>query len=103
MKKGYQAELEAKKKLIKQFGFHNVFKNAISNQGADYLVFSKGRLVKCVEVKECHGKKYYCQPEEKSQFKRIQAFCNEHDITCELWIKYVSRNWSIENIKDYIK
>jgi len=101
-RKGYEAELECKKKLINEFGFHNVFKNAICNQGADYLVFAKGRLVKCVEVKECHGKKYYCTPEEKRQFARIKAFCDEHEIECELWIKYVSRGWKIENIKDYV-
>jgi len=107
-RKGYQAEYEAKQKLIKEFGFHNVFKNAISNQGSDYMVFAKGRLVKCVEVKECHQKKYYCTPEERSQFVRIKAFCDEHNIKCELWIKYVGIKgrkvcWSTEYIDDYVE
>lgn len=102
-RKGYQAEYECKKKLIEEFGFLNVFKNAISNQGADYLVVMEGRLVKCVEVKECHGKKYYPLPDEKEQLKRILTFCEEHKIIGEVWIKYPNRGWEIKNIKDYLK
>ena len=102
-RKGYSGEYEAKKKLIKQFGFHNVFKNAISNQGADYLVVGKGELVKCVEVKECHRKKYYPSQREISQFKRIKAFCDEHQIRCEVWIKHPRKPWEIDYIEKFIK
>ena len=102
VRKGYQAEYEAKQQLIKEFGFLNVFKNAISNQGADYLVVRHGHLVKCVEVKECHGKKYYCLPNEKEQFTRILTFCKEHNIPAELWIKYPNRGWEHTLIDTYL-
>lgn len=100
---GYLSEYTAKKKLILQYGFHNVFKNAISNQGADYLVTGKGRLVKCVEVKECHSKKYYPGQKELDQFRRISEFCKEHNIPGELWIHYPNtRRWIIADVNDYI-
>ena len=100
--KGYQAELEAKKRLQLEFGELNVIKLAISQFGADYFVVGKGKLIKCVEVKECHGKRYYPLPDEKKQFIRIKTFCDEHNIFCELHIKYPNRGWSFENIIDYI-
>jgi Holliday junction resolvase len=79
-----------------------VIKVAIGSFGSDFIVVKEGKLVKCVEVKECHGKKYYAMPKEKEQFARIKDFCDEHSIECELWIKYPNRGWSIENIKTYI-
>lgn len=101
-RKGYQAEYEAKKELISQFGFLNVFKNAISNQGPDYLVVGEGKLIKCVEVKECHSKKYYPLKNEIIQFKRIKDFCDEHKIKGELWIKYPNRGWVKGLVDEYI-
>jgi len=100
-RKGYSAEYEAKKKLIKEYGFFNVFKNAISNQGADYLVVSEGCLIKCVEVKECHSKKYYPSKKEKAQFQRIREFCGAHNIYGEIWIKYPNRGWEIKRVEEY--
>jgi Holliday junction resolvase len=102
VRKGYGTELEAKKKLMLQYGMHNVIKVAIGSFGSDYIIVGKGKLIKCVECKECHGKKYYPLPDEKKQLQRILDFCNEHEIKCELWIKYVSRNWEIKDLKDYL-
>ena len=102
MHKGYNSELECKKKLIAEFGEHNVFKIAIGG-AVDFIVVGKGELVKCIEVKECHGKKYYSLPQEKLQFQRILDFCDEHQITCELWIKYPNRGWEINDLKEYMK
>jgi Holliday junction resolvase len=101
-RKGYQAELEAKQKLMKEFGESNVIKVAIGSFGSDYIILGKGKLIKCVEVKESHSKKYTPLPDEKRQFARIKDFCDEHEVKCELWIKYPRRGWSFENIVDYI-
>lgn len=102
-RKGYNSELVAKKKLIAEFGFINVFKNAISNQGADYLVVSKGRLVKCIEVKESHEKKYHPMKSVKEQFIRIKQFTDEHNIPVEVWLHYPkTKIWEVHSINDYI-
>jgi Holliday junction resolvase len=101
-RKGYQAELECKKELQKEFGVSNVIKVAIGSFGSDFIAVSKGRLVKCVEVKECHAKKYYPTPDEKKQFKRIIDFCDEHDIHCEIWIKHPGHEWIKDLVNNYI-
>jgi Holliday junction resolvase len=101
-RKGYQAEYEAKKILMQKFGKANVIKIAIANAGSDYIVVSKGELVKCVEVKECHKKKYYPSKREIEQFKRIQAFCDEHQISGEVWVKYPRKPWNRARIEDFI-
>ena len=97
MRKGYNAEWEAKQKLIKEFGKMNIFKIAIGG-AVDYLVVGQGKLIKCVECKECHGKKYYPGPDEKRQFERIREFCTEHKIDCEIWIKYPNRGWETKSV-----
>ena len=86
MKKGYYSELRAKKELEKEYGKGNVVKIAISQQGADFIVISCGEVVKIVEVKETHSKKYYPRPKEKNQIKRIIEFAKKQGITAELWI-----------------
>ena len=102
VRKGYQAELEAKKKLQKEFGIDNVIKVAIGSFGSDFIVVGKGELVKCVEVKESHSKKYYPLPQERLQLQRILNFCKEHEIDCEIWIKYVNRGWEIKDLKEFM-
>jgi len=103
-RKGYASEYIAKNKLVEEFGFLNVFKNAICNQGADYLVFKEGRLIKAVEVKECHKDKYYPDPKQLSQFKRIKEFCDSHKIPNELWVHYPkTKTWVYTNVEEYLK
>lgn len=102
MRRGYGAELEAKKKLQKEFGIDNVIKVAIGSFGSDFIIVTKGELVKCVEVKESHSKKYYPLPDERRQFQRIIDFCNEHQIIAEIWIKYISRGWEVKDLKEYL-
>jgi len=101
-RKGYEAELECKKKLQSEFGIDNVIKVAIGSFGSDFIVVGKGELVKCVEVKQCHSKKYYPIPDEKRQMKRIKAFCDEHQIPGEVWIKYPNRGWVIKNVDELV-
>jgi len=92
MRKGYVAELLAKKELVSFFGSQNVSKVAIGG-ACDFFVFlpDSGRLLKVVEVKECHGKKYYPSLREKVQTERIKKFCKEHNVGGELWIKYTRK------------
>ena len=72
-RKGGLAETECKKKLIAEFGEHNVFKIAIGG-AVDFIVVSKGMLIKAVECKESHSKKYYPLADEKNQFRRKVEF-----------------------------
>lgn len=105
VRRGYNSELSVKKKLVKEFGMDNVIKVAIGSFGSDFFIVSKGRLMKCVEVKETHAQKYYPLSGEKEQFKRIAEFCNEHGIKCELHIHYPNiRKWEVfDDIANYAK
>lgn len=101
MKKGYSAELETKQKLIKEYGTLNVIKVAIGG-AMDFIVISKGRVARIIESKLCHSKKYYPVEQERSQFRRIKEFCDEHEVKGELWIKYPNRGWDYKLVDDYI-
>jgi hypothetical protein len=46
-RKGGQAETECKKKLIAEYGQHNVFKIAIGG-AVDFIIVKEGRLLKAV-------------------------------------------------------
>lgn len=85
-KKGYFSELKAKKELQKTYGKYNVIKVAIGQFGGDFLIVSKGELIKIIEVKETHKKKYYFNPREKIQIKRIKEFAKEQGVRAELWV-----------------
>lgn len=89
MRKGYMAELKAKKELIEKYGKGNVLKVAIGG-AVDFLVLSPGKnkIEKIVEVKECHKKKYYPTPREKIQFERLKQLGKVHSIKTELWIRH---------------
>ena len=88
-RKGYVGEYVVKKKLIEEFGKMNVIKIAISQDGSDFHVFRKGRLVKVVEVKEkVTDKEYIPDERSKNQFERIKEFATEHNCLAELWIIY---------------
>ena len=88
-RKGYVGEYIVKKKLMEEFGKMNVIKIAISQEGSDFHVFRKGRLVKVVEVKEkVTDKEYIPDERSKKQFERIKEFAMEHDCVAELWIIY---------------
>lgn len=84
-RKGYKAELKAKKELEEIYGKFNVVKVAIGG-AEDFLVVGCGEVIKVVEVKEVHNRKYYPNKREKEQFERIMAFAKQHGIPAELWI-----------------
>ena len=81
-RRGYKAELKAKKELQKTYGKDNVVKIAIGG-AEDFLVVGCGELIKVVEVKEVHNKKYYPTAREQEQFRRIIYFAQLHHIPAE--------------------
>ena len=97
MRKGYLSEKSARKLLEKECSDpDSIAKVAISQFGADYVLYSDDSpdVKKVVEVKECHGKKYYPSKREKEQLERIKVWCNKRHITAELWIHYPNeRRW----------
>jgi len=90
VRRGYSSELKAKKELEQIFGFNNVIKVAIGG-ATDFITVCLGELIKVVEVKECHKKKFYASKREKEQMKRIIKFAKQHKITAELWLYYPTR------------
>ena len=94
MKKGYRSELLAKKILQKRYGNLNVIKVAIGG-AQDFIALEKGRVVKVVEVKECHQKKYYPSARDRLQLIRIRSFAKEHEADFEVWIKYPRQEFEI--------
>lgn len=96
-RKGYYAELLCKKKLQEQYGKENVIKVAICG-ALDYIVLKNGKIVKFVEVKNTHEKKYYPTKKEKLQFKRIKLLAKEHNVPFELWIKFQRKPFIIKSL-----
>lgn len=84
-RRGYLSELKAKKELQRQYGVLEVIKVAIGG-AQDFIVVSQGRIIKIVEVKEVHGKKYYPTPREKAQIARIIELAANHNICAEMWV-----------------
>lgn len=94
MRKGYPSERLAKRELINEFGEQNVIKVAIGG-AQDFIVVKGGRLIKVVEVKECHQDKFYMTGLSKDQFERMKGFCKEHGCIAELWVHYPhKKQWS---------
>jgi Holliday junction resolvase len=85
VRRGYKAELKGKKDLQEIYGKSSVIKVAIGG-AEDFLIASCGELLKVIEVKEVHHKKYYPKKIEKEQFERIKEFAELHHIPAELWI-----------------
>jgi len=84
-RKGYYSEYKAKRELIDIWGKPNVIKVAIGG-ATDFIVVCQGKIIKVVEVKEAHKKKYYPRPNEKEQMRRIKEFAEIHGIRAEVWI-----------------
>ena len=87
-RKGYSGERKAKQELEAMYGKLNVIKVAISQFGADFLVFEEGEMMLIVEVKETTKIKYSPLIKEKHQFERIMQFAKLHKCPAELWIYY---------------
>ena len=88
MNKGSTAEIEAKHKLIKDFGEFNVIKVSRGcGSGFDFAVLwgsNPSKLLKVVEVKSTKGKYPHW---EKTQKERIRRFCAFHGVPCEVWMR----------------
>lgn len=84
-RKGYTAELRCKKELQDIYGKSSVIKVAIGG-AEDFIIACCGELLRVIECKEVHKKKYYPTKKEKFQFERIKEFVKLQNIPAELWI-----------------
>jgi len=87
VRKGYMAEKWVKDKLVALYGKDDVIKVAIAGK-IDYIVLNRGRIVKGVEVKECHQSRYTPSKREIEQFKWLLAFAKRHKCNAELWVLF---------------
>lgn len=96
-REGYDEEYQCKQELIKEYGKENVIKVAIAQFGGDFIVLEAGspQILKVVEVKGCHAKKFYLGKRGRKQIERITEFCKSHQIGFELWIKYPRKPFEI--------
>jgi Holliday junction resolvase len=101
MKKGYHAELKAKKELQELYGKDNIIKIAIGSLGADFLVITLGELLKVIEVKTTSKKKYSLDKRTREQIKRIIKFAQSQGVPAELWLYYKKKNSRIKVKKTY--
>jgi len=85
MRRGYNAEYTAKKKLIEKYGKDSVIKVAIGGM-VDYIIIQNEKVIKLVEVKKTKSKKWYPKQRDKQQFERIYRFCKDNKLKCEYWI-----------------
>ena len=101
-RRGYYAELLAKKELEKSYGPQNVIKMSIG-QSCDFLVLSpnEDKIEKIVEVKSTSKNKYYPRTNEKNQLKMIDMMSKEHKIAVEVWIKFKNKGvFNVFSLKD---
>lgn len=103
MKKGYKAEYEAKKFLIKKYSPKNVFKMAIGGT-IDFFILEpkKRRILKLIEVKETKKSFWYPGEHDLKQFKVLSKISKEHKIPVEYWIK-MNGQWKIFNLNQVKK
>lgn len=105
MKKGYKAEYEVKKILLKKYSPKSVFKIAIGGS-SDFLVLGKNKkILKIVEVKKTNKKKWYPTDREFKQFKNLKAIKTRFKIPVEYWIK-ANGKWQvveIANVKKFFR
>ena len=103
MKKGYKAEYEAKKKLMRKFLPKNVFKVAIGG-ATDFFVLEpkKRKILKLIEVKTTKKNSWYPGEHDLKQYKILNKISKEHKIPVEYWIK-INGEWKIFNLKEVKK
>jgi Holliday junction resolvase len=94
MKKGYKAEYQVKKNLMKKFGKDSIFKIAIGGK-TDFLVLGKnGKIEKLIEVKVTKKKKWYPSSHDLKQYQCLKKIHKKYKIPVEYWIK-IKNNWEI--------
>ena len=99
--KGYASEYAARKILEKGRDPQSVVKTAISQIGADYIVYSddSNRIDMVVEVKCCHQKKKYYSQREKDQLEHIKSWCVKRKVPFYIYIHYPKeRRWHKEQV-----
>ncbi|MER3407134.1 MAG: hypothetical protein C4278_01785 [Patescibacteria group bacterium] len=103
MKKGYLAEYQAKKILIKKYGKNNVFKIAIGGI-LDFLILSpdSNKIIKIVEIKKTKKNKWYLNDHDKKQIKILKKIKKTHKIPIEYWIK-IKNKWYFYEIDEIEK
>ena len=103
MKKGYKAEYEVKKILIKKYSQKNVFKVAIGG-ATDFFILEpkKRKVLKIIEVKKTKKNSWYPGEHDLKQYKILKRIEREHKIPVEYWIK-INGKWKIFNLNQVKK
>lgn len=92
MKKGYKAEWEAKKILLKKYSSESVFKVAIGG-AVDFFVLGKdGKIHKIIEVKKTNKNWWYPIEHDFKQFQFLKKIHKKFKIPVEYWIK-INGKW----------
>jgi len=86
-RRGYDAEYRCKKENEEIYGKGNCIKVAIGGS-SDFLIASRGKLIKFIEVKETKKERYYPSPRERKQFTELVRLGKHHQIPVELWIYF---------------
>jgi hypothetical protein len=86
MRKGYNFEYFAKKRLEREFGKGNVLKIPFWSFTGDFFVLGKGKILKIVECKSSRSKYRPSKKEIKQLLKQIE-WAKQHNIIWELWVK----------------
>jgi len=81
-RKGYYSEYKIMQMLKKEYPECDIMRNPI----ADFMIIDKGRIIKIIEIKSIHQKKYYPKPRERIQIQRIKEFSIKHNVDSEIWL-----------------
>ena len=99
-RKGYYSEYKIMHILKTKYPDCDIIRNPL----ADFMIISKAKIIKIIEVKSIHnGNKFYPKPREKRQIKRIKDFSAKHNIDSEIWLDKIGRDSEIEIINIYKK
>ena len=90
-RKGYYSEDKVRKILRKNYPDCDILRNQI----ADFMIIDKGRIIKIIEIKSIHQKKYYPKPRERIQLARIKEFSIKHNIDSEIWLDRIGKGIEI--------
>lgn len=93
-RKGYYSEYKINQILKKKYPDCDIMRNPI----ADFMIIQKGKIIKIIEVKSIHQKKFYPTPREKRQIKKIIKFSIKHDISSEIWIDRIGKGIEIKRL-----
>jgi len=99
MKKGYKAEWEVKRVLLKRYSPDSILKVAIGGT-VDFCILGKGgKIKKFIEVKKTNKNLWYPGEHDLIQFQKLFKIHKKYKIPVEYWIK-INGKWKIFGIQD---